>query len=192
MIDGKWPHTGAVLAGGQSIRFGSPKHQLTLSNGVTFLESVAGRLEQVCREVVVVGSAESDFRRIPDLRRGYGPLGGIEALLASSVDTEYLVCPVDMPLVTTSLFRRLTESVVTPVTIFGVEGSDRMETLPVRIGSTALPMVRSALDDGRLDLHSLWAELSFAAVMVPSREARTLLNINTVGDYEKLDRLGLL
>ncbi|HEY5889560.1 MAG TPA: molybdenum cofactor guanylyltransferase [Acidimicrobiia bacterium] len=192
MIDGKWSHTGAVLAGGQSTRFGSPKHQLTLSNGATFLESVAGRLEQVCREVVVVGSAESDFRRIPDLRRGTGPLGGIEALLASGRDTEYLVCPVDMPLLTTGLLRRLATTQGSAVTILGIEGSDRMETLPVRIGSTALPMVRSALDDGHLDLHSLWAELGFAAVMVPSGEAPTLLNINTVGDYEKLRGLGLL
>ncbi len=186
MVGSRWAHTGAILAGGQSTRFGSPKHSLTLANGDTFLESVARRLGEVCSAVVIVGSVQSDSQQIPDLRQGHGPLGGIEALLASGLDTEYLVCPVDMPLMPTGLLRRLTESAGRSVTIFAIDGSDQMETLPARIASSALPQVTATLDAGRPALHHLWAQLRYETVLIPSSEAQALFNVNTIGDYTRL------
>lgn len=187
MSGDSWSHTGAILAGGRSSRFGSPKHNLTLANGATFLESVALQLTDVCREVVVVGAVPSNFQQIPDLRDGYGPLGGIEALLASGLDSEYLVCPVDMPLIPAALLRLLTRPAGRPVTILAVEGSAQMETLPVRIAASALPQVTSALDAGRPALHHLWADLGFETVVIPLSHARSLFNVNTRDDYGRLD-----
>lgn len=136
---------------------------------------------------MVVGYVESGFQQIPDLRRGYGPLGGIEALLASGLDSDYLVCPVDMPLLTPAMLLRLTESAASPLTIFGIESSDKMETLPVRISSSILPEVTSALDSKQPALHDLWARLGVEKVLIPADDARLLVNVNTVDDYRMLD-----
>ena len=105
----KWPHTGAVLAGGAGRRMGRRKDSLALPDGRTMLAVVHSVLREVCQRVVVVGDAETDLPRIEDLRPGQGPLGGIEALLATGDDTQYLVGPCDLPLITPSVLRRLTE-----------------------------------------------------------------------------------
>ncbi len=187
LIGDKWPHTGAVLAGGQSNRFGSPKQDLVLGGGTTtFLQSAFNNLGEVCRQIVVVGSGESGFHQIPDLRVGHGPLGGVEALLASGIDSEYLVCPVDMPRLTPTMLRRLTESGEGRVTIFEVDGSEEMEPLPARVSSSVLPSITAALDAGRLALHDMWAELGYEIVQISPDEGESLFNVNTPDDYNKL------
>jgi molybdopterin-guanine dinucleotide biosynthesis protein A len=186
LIGDKWPHTGAILAGGQSNRFGSPKQDLVLGGGTNFLQSACNNLREVCREIVVVGSGKSAFHQIPDLRVGHGPLGGIEALLASGIDAEYLVCPVDMPRLTPTMLRRLTGSGECPVTIFEIDGSEEMEPLPARVSSSVLRSISAALDAGRLALHDMWAELGYETVQISSGEGQALINVNTPDDYKKL------
>ncbi|KQU62281.1 hypothetical protein ASG67_04055 [Sphingomonas sp. Leaf339] len=69
---------GAVLAGGQSSRFGTDKAQAIL-NGRTLVDHAIATLRRHCDEVVVIGSQAGG---LPDLPRpGLGPLGGIAAAL---------------------------------------------------------------------------------------------------------------
>ncbi len=181
----KWPHTGAVLAGGAGRRMGRRKDSLALPDGRTMLAVVHSVLREVCQRVVVVGDAETDLPRIEDLRPGQGPLGGIEALLATGDDTQYLVCPCDLPLITPSVLRRLTEP--GPVaTVFQVEGEPDFWPMPVRVSVQALDAVRSHLDEGRLAVHDLVRELCPEVIAVSREEAAALANVNTPDDYERL------
>jgi len=182
----RWPHTGAVLAGGAGRRMGRRKDSLPLPDGRTMLAAVAAALAETCRDVVVVGDAETVMTRIEDLRPGQGPLGGIEALLASDLDSDYLVCPCDLPLVTAALLRRLTVVTGAVATVFHVDGEPAFWPLPARISAEALFLVRGHLDGGRRAVHDLVRALDPAVIALPRDEARALANVNTPSDYEAL------
>ncbi|MET1757107.1 molybdenum cofactor guanylyltransferase [Novosphingobium sp. RD2P27] len=89
---------GAVLAGGQSTRFGSDK-ALAEFEGHTLLSHAVDALSGWCDHVVVVGRAEAPAPTLPDWpRAGMGPLGGLAAALRLAVDEGYsavLSCGVD-------------------------------------------------------------------------------------------------
>jgi molybdopterin-guanine dinucleotide biosynthesis protein A len=72
---------GAILAGGQSRRFGSDK-AMVLVAGVRLMDRVAQALAQQCDSVVVCGREEAGFASLGDLpETGLGPLGGLNAAL---------------------------------------------------------------------------------------------------------------
>ena len=181
----KWPHTGAVLAGGAGRRMGRRKDTLVLADGRTMLAVVAAAVGDVCRRVVVLGDAETNLPRIEDLRPGQGPLAGVEALLASGDDTQYLVCPCDLPLITPSLLRRLTEPGGVAA-VFQVEGEADFWPMPVRVSVQALGAVRAHLDGGRRAVHDLVRALEPEVITVSREEAAALANVNTPDDYERL------
>ena len=183
-----WPHTGAILAGGGSTRIGSPKHALSLPDGSTMIEAVATALEAVCERLVILGAEDAmpALPHVADLRPGCGPLGGIEALLASGIDTQYLVCPCDLPWVTSELFNALLEPTQATATVFRLEGSAHIEPLPARICAVALEATRRLLDDGRRAVHQLMAAIDVEEVSAPRAWSKLLTNVNTPQEYAAL------
>ena len=182
MAPDPWPHTGAVLVGGKSRRMGRPKDALRLADGRTMLETVAATLAEICRCVVVVGDADTQLVQIADQRPGQGPLGGIEALLASGIDTEYLVCPCDVPLVTSRLLRRLTVRTRAPATVFAVERE--LQPLPARICAAALEAVRTLLDGDQRAVARLLRSVETETVAIAPADAALLANVNRPEDYQ--------
>ena len=91
---------GAVLAGGQSTRFGSDKAMAELA-GHTLLARAVDLLSGWCEHVVVVGRATAPAPTLPDWpHAGMGPLGGIAAALHHALDEGYeavLTIGVDSP-----------------------------------------------------------------------------------------------
>jgi len=91
---------GAVLAGGQSSRFGSDK-ALARLDGATLLELAVARLASWCGAVVVVGRGEGTVPVVADWPGpGMGPLGGIAGALRHAREQGFaavLTCGVDSP-----------------------------------------------------------------------------------------------
>lgn len=89
---------GAVLAGGQSSRFGSDK-ALAVLDGRTLLDGAVAALADLCDAVVVVGRDSAPTFVLPDRpRAGMGPLGGLAAALHYAGEGGYdsvLSCAVD-------------------------------------------------------------------------------------------------
>lgn len=89
---------GAVLAGGQSLRFGSDKALAELG-GRTLIVRAVDALSGWCEHVVVVGRETAPAPTLPDWpRAGMGPLAGIAAALHLARDEDYeavLTCGVD-------------------------------------------------------------------------------------------------
>lgn len=99
---------GAVLAGGQSRRFGSDK-ALAVLGGQTLLERAVAQLAGWCEAVVVIGREEAPAPVVADWpAAGMGPLGGMAGALrhaaAAGFDTvltagvDSLGLPDDLPL----------------------------------------------------------------------------------------------
>lgn len=183
-----WPHTAAILAGGASTRMGRPKERLALADGRSMIETVAAVAADVARSVVVLGLEDvlPGHRCIADLRAGQGPLAGIEALLASGIDDEYLVIPCDMPRIPAALLRELLVMTGAPATVLRVEGEERFRSLPARFSSSGLATVRTALDANRRAVHGVIEMLGPAIVEVPSSMLGRLVNVNTPAEFDAL------
>ena len=184
----RWPHTGAILAGGGSTRIGSPKHALSLPNGSTMIEAVATALGAVCEHLVILGAEDAmpALPHIADLRPSCGPLGGIEALLASNIDTQYLVCPCDLPFVTSELFNALLQPTQATATVLRLEGSQQLEPLPARISIEALDAAKRLLDEGRRAVYQLMEAIDVEEISAPKAWSRLLTNVNTPQEYAAL------
>ena len=183
-----WPHTGAILAGGGSTRIGSPKHALSLPNGTTMIEAVATALGAVCERFVILGAEDAmpALPHVADLRPGCGPLGGIEALLASGIDRQYLVCPCDLPFVTSELFNALLRPTQATATALRLEESQQIEPLPARISVEALDTTKRLLDEGRRAVYQLMEAIDIEEVSAPGAWSKLLTNVNTPQEYAAL------
>ncbi|MCH2160528.1 MAG: molybdenum cofactor guanylyltransferase [Phycisphaerales bacterium] len=185
-----WDFCGAVLSGGESQRMGVPKAGLLLPDGRSMIERARDTLEVFCRQVILVGDAYGIFGHevVKDAQTGIGPLGGIESLLASNLDTQYLVIPCDLPLAPPGFLGRLTrEDNIDGMTVFQVEGEDRPRPLPCRIGGDCLDDVRELIADGEHSIASLIKRLGPDVEISPvaSREKDLLMNVNTPEDFER-------
>jgi molybdopterin-guanine dinucleotide biosynthesis protein A len=187
--EGRWPHTGAILAGGRGRRMGAPKHDVRLPAGRRMIEAVADALWSTCRHVVVVGPPEAmpALPHVEDLRPGLGPLGGIEALLASGIDAQYLVCPCDQPSLTAALLRTLLEPSLAPVTALRLQGEARPRPLPLRVSVEALDVVRAHLDAGRHAVRELLESVDTETIDLPRSREGQLLNVNRPEDLAGLE-----
>jgi molybdopterin-guanine dinucleotide biosynthesis protein A len=184
--------TGAILIGGHSSRMGLSKHLLRLPDGRTMLEHVRQAIAPLCPKVVAIdsqGGAAAGETIVRDIRPSAGPLGGIEALLASGIDAQYLICPCDVPLITTDLLRLLLAEAQALASVFRVEGRKDLEPLPARIRAEALPVVRRLLNAQQRAAWKLMRELAPHVVMISEAQAVALHNVNTKGEYEEAAQL---
>jgi molybdopterin-guanine dinucleotide biosynthesis protein A len=173
---------GAVLAGGQSTRFGSDKALAEL-HGHTLLARAVDTLSGLCEHVVVVGRETAPAPTLPDWpHAGAGPLGGIAAALHLARDSDYiavLTCGVDSLGLPDDLLDRLSPA------------PRYLEAQPV-IGlwpaSAAEAIEALLLSSAKHSMKAFAAAIGATAVKLPSDPA----NINTPADLalaEKRDGL---
>ena len=152
------------------------------------IETVATALGAVCEHLVILG-AEDALPALPhfaDLRPGCGPLGGIEALLASNIDTQYLVCPCDLPFVIGDLFNVLLRPTQATATVLRLEGSQQIEPLPARICGEAIDATTRLLDEGRRAVYQLMEAIDVEEISAPKAWSKLLTNVNTPQEYAAL------
>lgn len=101
---------GAILAGGQSRRFGSDKAAAMLE-GRALIDHVADALRAQCDALVVCGREYGGVTSLPDRPRpDLGPLGGLCAALRYGLDQGFdavLSAPCDVPDLPSGLGERL-------------------------------------------------------------------------------------
>ena len=176
--------TGALLVGGASARFGSPK-ALARLDGETLAERAWRVLGELCEERLVVGKAadrlDLPFPVLDDGGDVRAPIAGVVAALRAASHEVSVVLPVDCPLVTTELLAELAEA---------CDGADaaipQTGPLPGAYRKSALPALERALAEGRLALRDALEELQ---VRVVSCETSLLANVNTPIELERLSRL---
>jgi molybdopterin-guanine dinucleotide biosynthesis protein A len=162
--------SGVVLGGGRSSRFGSDKCR-HVYRGRTLLEHALGSLADAA-EVMVVGTEApeaSRARSVPDLRPGFGPLGGMHAALQAARHPWVAVTACDMPFVDPAWWRFLLAradgvQMVVPASPAGIEplaGLYRRELVPT---------LDARMSRGRLELHDL--HRSAPSRIVPVDEIR--------------------
>jgi molybdenum cofactor guanylyltransferase len=175
---------------------GRPKQSLRLDDGRTMIEAVASVMAGVCGQVVIVGDADGLplLQRVADLRPNLGPLGGVEALLASGRGPAYLVCPCDLPLLQPRMLAALAAGAHEAAEhralacVLRIKDRPKFETFPLVIHAASLPIVTSMLDRGELAMWKLLHLLEPEVVTVPADAewSACLSNVNTPEDWERL------
>jgi len=163
--------TGVLLVGGASRRFGSPK-ALARFNGKTLAEQAWGVLGEACDERLAFGKAHDElplpFAVHDDGTAVRAPLAGIVAGLRAARNEVCVFLPVDVPLATAELVRKLGEACREAA----VPSSG---PLPGAYSRSALTVLERRLSEGELALRDALAELDAATVEL---DPSLLANIN--------------
>lgn len=137
--------TGALLVGGASSRFGSPK-ALVRFEGETLAERGWRTLAEACDEVIAVGKMSDalplPFLLVDDGTTERAPIFGVIAGLSAAKYEVVVFLPVDCPFVTPAVVRALGETVA--VTQTG--------PLPGAYAKAMLPELQSRVARGELSL----------------------------------------
>jgi molybdopterin-guanine dinucleotide biosynthesis protein A len=189
---------GYVLAGGASSRMGTDK-ALSELDGKPLIEHAVRKLREICTEVHIL-SSNAELAQygplVPDLRRGCGPLAGIEAALTHSRGDWNLLLPVDLPFLPVHYLRRWLERITADssarVAYCEVEGKPHPALLLIRREMRS--QITAALERGE---HKLLTALE-AAVGDTGPRVESLAgpdaqcwfaNLNTPADLELARRM---
>ena len=160
--------TGVLLVGGASERFGSPK-ALASFRGELLAERAWRTLGETCDEVIAVGKDADDlglpFPVLDDESAEHAPVFGVIAGLRAARYDVCLVLPVDCPLVTSELLRRLAAEVAVPQT----------GPLPGAYSKAMLDELEARIEGDELSLRGVNAS-------VVEVDESLLLNVNTRTD----------
>jgi molybdopterin-guanine dinucleotide biosynthesis protein A len=174
--------TGALLVGGASKRFGSPK-ALAAIDGESLAERGWRVLGELCEERFAVGKAADGlplpFPLLDDGTDVRAPIAGVVAALRVAAHEVCVVLPVDCPRASAALLAALADAC-----------SDNIDAavphtgpLPGAYRRTALAVLERRLQAGELALRDVLAELE---VVVVEWDPRELVNVNTPDDLRSL------
>ena len=185
--------TSALIAGGKSKRFGSPK-ELAGYNGRRLIDYALEIAKSISEKTIVIGStasgiADSKIQQYDDLIPDCGPLGGVYTALHYARDKYVAVLPVDMPLLNLKIYRALYPSLKDkkPVVAFSHKGIEPLVSIwPVE----TLPELKSQIEKKDYRIYILLkklraVEINFASL--PDYKHHWFENINYKKDINLLE-----
>lgn len=188
--------TVAIIAGGKSNRFGSPKAK-ALFNEKPLIDYAIKLAKSISEQVIIVNGKnlsyqESGIKTIADIIPDCGPIGGIFTALLHSNNSFVCTLPCDMPLLVPDLFRLLYErrSVDRPVVAISESGIEPLLSLwPTCLVSLLFSFIKG----GKYSLRNVLIELQATAVNVPllvdNYEPSIFTNVNYKNDLKKINRI---
>jgi molybdopterin-guanine dinucleotide biosynthesis protein A len=179
----------ALLAGGQSRRMGRDKCLIEI-HGVPLWQRQLALLSALSTDVTIVAPSRPDWcphaaRWIPDRTPGCGPLGGLDAALASASHERLLLLAVDLPEMTSDYLQSLvTISSNTCGVVAAIDGL--FQPLCAIYPRAVLPVVISHLAGPDKSLQHLLRELvatgQMKSIPVAPSELFLFRNLNTPQD----------
>ncbi len=177
MVRGRQGIAGALLVGGASTRFGSPK-ALARFEGETLAERGYRVLSEVFEEVIVVGKAADElalpFPVLDDGSDVRAAIVGVAAALRLADAERVVVLPTDMPLVSADLLVALADACADAEAAVPHSGP-----LPGAYRRSALPVLERRIAAGDLALYRACLELERRTLQWGEDELR---NVNTPAD----------
>jgi molybdenum cofactor guanylyltransferase len=194
------PPLAAIISGGRSRRFGSPKPVAELG-GAALVDWVRSAVARVIPDPVLIANdpawaAELDLPVRPDVVVGAGPLGGVEAALgwAEELGRPGALCVAcDTPFLPPDLLQTLVDRFANSAAgLVAVEsrGPLGIEPLCAVYGLRCLPEIRDRLRRGEHALGRLIRALEVETVPLAEVERHgdpeiLFLNVNTPADFER-------
>jgi molybdopterin-guanine dinucleotide biosynthesis protein A len=177
---------GYVLVGGNSSRMGRNKAFLP-GQFRYVLDDIADSVKAAAGNVTLIGDPscyhDLGYPCIPDLRRGLGPLSGLEAALVSSHNDLNLILACDIPAIDVAHLRSLLEqALVSKASCVATRDvTERVHPLCAVYKKECLPVIQCRLDQKRLSLTGLLDEVTTEYVCVEW----VVENINTPEEWTR-------
>ncbi|MDI6803544.1 MAG: nucleotidyltransferase family protein [Bacteroidota bacterium] len=186
---------GVILAAGESIRMGSPKALLQIK-GKTFLQHLVATLRNAgLHEISVVLGHDSDkiIAQLPDLKIDFvinenyqkGQLSSIQVAIKSAPNDcdAIMICPIDRPLISSELIKKLIEAYSKTKPPIVVPIFDAKRGHPIIFSSSLFSeLMRAPHDIGARAV--VWAHHN-EVIEVPTGEEGILINVDTPEIFEK-------
>jgi molybdopterin-guanine dinucleotide biosynthesis protein A len=194
---------GAVLAGGAARRYGGvPKGLLDvggrriLDHVVAVVRGVTGAPPLLIANAPDAATWRPDLKTLPDVRPGFGSLGGIYTAVTASIDPVLCVAW-DMPFVPEALLRALVEGAARGTyDAFLPESSGRrgLEPLCAVYGPACAAAIARRLDAGDLKAISFHADVRVGILPLDQVQAfgdpdELFFNVNTPEDLGRAEAL---
>jgi len=188
-----------VQAGGESRRMGENK-ALKPFLGRPLIERVVKRLEPVADELLITANdpAAFDFlklRHFPDLRPGFGPLGGLYTALAAASHPSVAVVACDMPFASAPLVVAgagiLLQDEADVVIAESPEGYEPMHAVYRR--ESCLPAIEGAMNSGQLRVISWFPQVRVRKLTAEERsrydpDGLAFWNLNTPEEFAQAEQ----
>jgi molybdopterin-guanine dinucleotide biosynthesis protein A len=181
--------TGIILAGGKSSRMGEDKGFLKL-NGKTFMAYIIAALKPIVGDIVIV-SNNSDYdvfklKRVADTMEDSGPLAGLYAGLLHSETENNIVLSCDVPLINTSVLKKLIEGFTSEVEVIQFESQGKKMPLVAMYKRHCMHPILELLQTGERRLQFAADQLKIKTIQLNQESEKTVRNINTVRELKKL------
>ena len=184
--------TVAIIAGGQSRRFGRPKYQAQI-DGRRLIDFALDVALQVSPEVLIVSGLDAiknefEFPVFDDEFPHCGPLGGIHAALKRMGSEWLAVLPVDMPLLKAEIYHELWKHrhEKRPVVAKTSKGVEPMVSLWPR---SARDAIEHALQTKQFKINDVLGELAAIEVPFPPEESIHFFNVNFKADLRLIAKI---
>ncbi len=181
--------TGIILAGGKSSRMGTEKGLLLLE-GKPFVQHIVEALQPIAKEIIIVSSnSEYDtfgVKRIEDIIPESGPIAGLHTGLTNSETKNNLVVSCDVPLVTTSLLRKLFQFETEDYDIVQFEAERKTIPLIALYKKRCAQKCLKLLSKGEKRLRKLVSESNTKTILVEEKDLPLIKNINAIEDLNTI------
>ncbi|HQJ18103.1 MAG TPA: molybdenum cofactor guanylyltransferase [Methanolinea sp.] len=189
-----------ILVGGEAKRANGQEKYFFTMDGRTFIERLIGSLEQVVDEIVLVAKDPAQCQRfshlegvrcVTDIRRGRGPIGGIDAGARAATGDLVFVCACDMPCVSPGVVRELFSLIGDADAVIPRWDGEMLEPLHAVYRRTSLISCLERQDPPSLralagSLHVVFVDARSFGEIDPG--LRTFTNINSPEDLSSLSR----
>jgi molybdenum cofactor guanylyltransferase len=181
--------TGIILAGGKSSRMGEDKGFLKF-NGKTFMSYIVEALKPIVGDIIIV-SNNSDYdifklKRVPDVMEDSGPLAGLYSGLAHSETENNIVLSCDVPLINTSVLKKLIEEVSPETDVIQFESEGKTMPLVAMYKKHCMHQILTLLQTNERRLRFSIEQLEVKTITLEPELEKTVRNINTIKELKEL------
>jgi molybdopterin-guanine dinucleotide biosynthesis protein A len=181
--------TGIILAGGQSSRMGQDKGFLKLK-GKTFMSYIIKALKPIVGEIIIV-SNNPDYdvfklKRVEDVMEDSGPLAGLYAGLLHSETENNIVLSCDVPLINTSVLKKLIEGFTSEVEVIQFESQGKTMPLVAMYKRHCMHPILKLLQTNERRLRFAIEQLEVKTIKLDPELGKTVRNINTIRELKEI------
>jgi len=184
--------TVAIIAGGRSKRFGSPKFKAKIGNK-RLIELVLDLAYRISTECMIISGLEEireqfNLPVFDDVFPQCGPLAGIHSALVHAKTEWIAILPVDMPLLKESIYLKLWTNRRDNVPV--AARTDRgLEPMVSLWHQSAIPTIQNALENRKFKIHQMLETLHAVFVLFPLEENIHFFNVNYPNDLQLIRSL---
>ena len=181
--------TGIILAGGKSSRMGQDKGFLKLK-GKTFMSYIIEALKPIVSEIIIV-SNNPDYdvfklKRVADVMEGSGPLAGLYSGLLHSETENNIVLSCDVPLINTSVIKKLIEGFTSEVEVIQFESQGKTMPLVAMYKRHCMHPILKLLQTNERRLQFAIEQLEVKTIKLNPELGKAVRNINTIRELKEL------